>query len=360
MRKNATKISRQEITRIRVDMYNSRLLHEKYLAEKEAYEMSEQGIAEREKRQQQQSKYLMEESKREAIVAKLQELRVYLFNHILQDLGIENKPQQNANLDIEKVTEVMRKYEPNIKYLEKNCFEFEKMQETRYTYQFVKLYKDLIAVNHIFIEFAPVMAFYNANDILQSVGLRTFVSYKETFAAKGFFDDEIFAKVHKDRFTGFEDLSTLTDYTKVKKELIASPELYPYINQTVKDTIFVNKMVLRDLLYTVPEIVYFMTDKEMLLIGDVCTGVMGRLIINNPTIMLVLPKHYFRVHGAKFVFASFNKNQIHAAVSKYYDLQPELKEYMQSYIDKLGCENTTETKTEVQTSTNEESVKTNL
>ncbi len=334
-RKNKIRYTRQEISKMNADMVTSQLLRERYLAKKAAYEASEQGLKDRESRKQQQAKFVVQEAQREAMVKELQNLRKYLFEHILRDLDLEDKPQQNLVLDMDKVVEVMRKYEPNLKFLKESCIKYEKMQDKKYSYQFIRLYKDLIAINHVFIEFAPVMTFYNSTDIVQEIGSKIYVSYKESFINRGFFDDEIFAMSNKERFTGLTDIATITDFDKVKKELKANPALYPYINPSIKDTMMNSEVALKDMLRCVPDIVHFMTEKELLYVGEVCTNTMGRLIIKAPVLMTKLPKHFFRINSPKFVFASYPKKQIHLAVSRYYDLQPELKEYMQSYIDAL-------------------------
>lgn len=316
-------------------MVTSQLLRERYLANKAAYEASEQGLRDREIRKQQQAKFIVQEAQREAMVKELQNLRKYLFEHILRDLELEDSSQQDLVLDMDKVVDVMRKYEPNLRFLEESCMKYEKMQDKKYSYQFIRLYKDLIAINHVFIEFAPVMTFYNSNDIVQEIGAKTYASYKDSFMNRGFFDDEIFEMSNRERFTGLTDIATITDFEKVKKELKANPALYPYVNQSIKDTLMRSQVALKDMLRCVPDIVHFMTEQELLYVGDTCTNTMGRLIIKDPILMTKLPKHFFRINSPKFVFASYPKKQIHFAVSRYYDLQPELKEYMQSYIDTL-------------------------
>ncbi len=309
--------------------------------EKAAYERTPGAIQNKKMRKEMQEKFTLSETERLATIEELKKLEKYLLNHILSDLGLLNENCQCFDLDEALVDEVMTNYAANINYLKEKSLEFEKPRGNHVSYTYVKLYKTLISVNHIFIKYAPVEVFYSLGT-LNGLDSKTIAQYKDLFITRGYFKDPRFREATKDHFTGMVNISSVRDYETLKKELVANPQLYPDVDEKMKDMLFDNKKTLKNLLRFAPRVIKYMTSEEIHRATDLMGTGVGSIIIEYPDVLDSFPTNFFSVHRPSFIFQGgvASRAMISERLSGYYDTFPELKEHVEKY-SKSSIEDTT-------------------
>ena len=337
LKNNRVITTRQQIATLRADMTMSELRNKEYCAQRDAYKASPKGIAERKEREAIQAITNDIENKRLQAVEDLKKLRKYLVEHILRDLGIDCPNSQSIELSDEQVQAVMFKYAANINYLTENSKKLEKIAEGKNNYEYIKLYRDLIIANKAFVKVAPVSTFYYPSKLFSNNGLTvsSFVKFKDFFNEQGYFEDEMFIKANQRYFTGLKDISSITDFNELKKELRSDPSLFTGVNRTVRQTIFSSKLALAEILHSAPNVFLYMSPKEMNIAGDMSSSLVGKIIARNPEVLDNLPANFFDVNKPKFVFNELTKAQIHELAKDYYSTYPELKRYMEKYVKGL-------------------------
>lgn len=326
------KVTRQEISRQRLDMISSEELRKKYVLNREAYKNSPEGLAEAAKRQEVQNKYYEEEKVRIKNVNLLADLKDYLLAHIIADLDLSYIPKQNKNINEEAVERIMTKYKANLDYLKEACLKYEKIGKNYGCYLYVSLYKDLIDLNPIFVKYSPVEVFYQTG-VGSKLPAGVMAGYKDLFASKGFFKDEQFLKANARYFTGLSNISTLTDFDQIKKEIKADPSLFTKIQPAVRYTILDSDVSAKNILHVAPMIVAYMTEDEINQVTETCCALVGNILVKHPELIKNLPANYFKHFSIKSLFARASRADIHNSLKQYYNSIPDLKKYMDKYVE---------------------------
>ena len=310
-------------------------------ADKAASERTPAAIQNKIMRKGMQEKYTLSETERLDAVAELEKLEQYLLDHILSDLGLPNKNCQSVDLDETLVDQVMINYASNINYLRNKSLEFEKPRGNHVSYAYVKLFKTLISINHIFIKYAPVEVFYSLGT-LSCLDDEIIDQYKDLFINRGYFKNARFREATEGRFTGMVNISSITDYETLKKELKKNPQLYPDVNDWMKDMLFENQKTLRELLRAVPSVLKFMTEEEIYKATDLMGSSIGYIIINYPDVLDNFPTDFFSVHSPSRIFQGgiASRTKIKEILSDYFDTFPELKCHAEKH-SKSSIEDTT-------------------
>ncbi len=340
------RITIQYIARERAAAIEREYMRKKRCAEVEAYKNSEKGIAEAKERSILQNAYYKSENERLQKVQELQELRNSIFEGILADLNLVQSGEK-VELDEDKVAETMAKYQPEIDKLKELGEKHEKHNRGNYVMEYIRLYRDLISTNDAFIKTAPIEVFYNSV-VLQPLGLGVNAKYKDYFVKNGFFKDEKFNKINNKFFTGVNNINSIDDFRKIKKELVINPALYSNINETMKRSIMESQLMIKDLLSLCPATVKYMTDEEIYNIGEKCSALLGSVIERKPDVLENFPADFFAHNKPKAIFARVSRQNTHHACVKYYKKFPELYAYMLPYLEKLNfAEAPTEAKIEL-------------
>lgn len=325
------RITRQEISRQRLDQISSEERHMSYLTSRDAYKNSPEGLAEAAKRQEIQNKYLESEKTRIKNVNLLMDLKDYLMAHILADLDLTFNSNYGEKLNEEDVKRVMAKYQSNLDYLKEACLKYEKIGKGRRDYIYVSLYIELININPIFLKYCPVEVLYQTA-VGASLPISVMTANKGFFMEKGYFNDPLFLKSNARYFTGISNISTMTDFDQIKKELKADPSLYIQLRPDMRYTLAHSDVALKNVLHVAPKVVAYMTKDEIYTATDNCSSLMGNIIIKYPELLKHFPADYFRRFNPKAVFARATRADIHSALNEYYDSIPELKRYMYKYV----------------------------
>lgn len=317
-------------------MQEAKFRREKYLSEKEAEKETPEYMHNKEMREVWQQKHFEKETERANTVELLTKLKNYLKKHILDDLGLENKKQYDITLDYVDVSNVMKKYQPNINYLKENALTYEKLKGSSRTYLYVTLYRELIDINPIFIEFAPIETFCTA-ECLGLLPKPVIREYKQSLQNKGFFEDKTFRDVNSSLFTGVVDPSSIKDYETARRELKELPELYTSLSANMKDTIMTSPKAMPDLLRCAPKILKYMSTEE-LEYAVTLSRAFGQAIVKSPDVLTNFPKDFFIRHPADRVFkyCSYPKSTIYQALANYMDDFEGLKEYLIKYAPKYS------------------------
>lgn len=329
------KVTRQEISRQRLDMISCEEMRKNYVMSREAYKNSPEGLAEAAKRQEAQKKYYEEEKARMKNVNLLADLKKYLLAHIVADLDLSFVPEQNKNIDEEAVDRVMTKYQANLDYLKEACLKYEKVGKNYGTYLYISLYRDLIDLNPVFVRYSPIEVFYQTS-VGSKLPAGVMAGYKDLFQSKGFFKDEQFLKANARYFTGISNISTMTDFDQIKKEIKADPSLFAKLQPVVRHTFLDSDVAVKNILHIAPMIVAYMTEEEIIQATENCCALMGNLLVKYPDLIKILPANYFKRFSAKALFARTSRADVHNSLKRYYDTIPELKKYMNKYVEQLN------------------------
>ena len=316
------------------NMQEAKSRRAKYLSEKEAKKATPEYMHNKEMREGWQHKHFEKETQRVNTVELLTKLKDYLKKHILDDLGLENEKQYDVTLDYETVSNVMKKYQPNINYLKENALTYEKLKGASRTYLYIILYRELIDINPIFLKFAPIETFYSA-ECLASLPKTVVREYKQAFQDKGYFEDSTFRETNGLLFTGVVDPKAIKSFDVARKELMELPELYSELSPSMKNIIMTSPKAMPDLLRHAPKILKYMTNEE-LEFAVTFSPAFGQAIVKCPDVLTNFPKNFFIKHPADRMFknCSYPKSTIYLELADYMDDFVGLKEYLVKYAPK--------------------------
>lgn len=318
------------------DIWKQKEIRRKYVVERDEYKNSPKGKEEARKRKLVQDVYWKQEEERKAKVEYLEQFKEKLLNEILAELDLTNSNHQSVVLDETKVKQVMDKHQDELNFLKEESLKYEKNTHGYFSHIYVKLYRDLIAVNHLFIKFSPVEAVCKTG-ILPSLGMDTIRKYKDFFVENHYFENEKFKQINGRFFYGVDRISSLQDFDDVKKELKSAPELYPELSANMKYTIMHSELVIQSLLCKAPTVMKYMTDEEIYTVADKNPSMVGFVIARHPEVLDNFPSDFFKVNHPKAIFSRVTRADVHNAGKDYYNKFPELYEYMRHYVEKLNA-----------------------